>query len=179
MLNHLIAAALALTTSVATAGSLQQCGSELLTETGHEDRTQTMLSVAASLSSKHANVAAAVLMIGILETGLNPHPAHGAAGEVGTFQVLPSNLPWLAERCGIRGDPENVVVNAKLAACLLDSYLQQSDGDIGAAVAAYNAGPRAIKLVRDYKPLPRVTSYYLWRFQRMRERTSCSNQFGL
>jgi soluble lytic murein transglycosylase-like protein len=108
----------------------------------------------------------------VIETGLNPRPPRGAAGEIGTFQVMPATARAMAERCGVKGNPANEAVSAKLAYCYVELVHGLSGGDWYATVAAYNAGPSAIIRVKRYGMLPSVTANYLYKFNRLMERTN-------
>jgi hypothetical protein len=72
------------------------------------------------------------------ESGLNPFPKRGAAGEIGPFQLMPDT----ARRLGI-GDPFNPEQNAAGGIKLLHQLFAKF-GNWQKAIAAYNEGPRNV-----------------------------------
>lgn len=151
-------------------GGARDCGMELQQTLGHAPNWTTMSTVSTALEGKDATLVAATLIVGAIESGLSAKAPRGAAGEVGMFQIMPANIPWLSKLCGVRGHPRDEAVNAQLAYCLISHLYQLTDGDLDATVAAYNAGPRIIPRVLRYQQLPPVTSSYLWRFNRLLRR---------
>lgn len=156
-----------------TPPGLVQCGRDLVTELGGED-TAAVQDIVSAVSDKSPDLVAALLVIGALESRLTRHPAKGLAGEIGTFQILPSTIEWLQPQCSEWGDPVKLRTNTRLAACYLEHLLGEADGDLTAAVAAYNAGPSAITKYRNYRPLPGTTANYVVRFNKLKRGTTCS-----
>lgn len=153
---------------------LEACAYELVTEVGGS-RVETagpILAALVALKDKPADRVAAVLTIGLIESGLT-RGRPGAAGEIGMFQVMPATAAWAAKQCKIDGAWHLPSVNAKLAYCYFEYQYVDSGFDLYAALAAYNAGPRAILWVKQYKSLPKVTANYLVKFNRLMTRTSC------
>lgn len=174
-MNYLALAAAVLWAGAARAGP-RECALDLQAELGHAPNYTTAANVTNALSDKDPHLVSVTLTIGAIESGLNARAPRGAAGEVGMFQILPSNLAWLAKRCLVTGNPRREAVNAQLAYCYVEYLYEQAGGDTSATVAAYNAGPRAIQLVQGYRPLPGVTANYLVKFNRLMGRISaCRN----
>ncbi len=78
---------------------------------------------------------ALAIEVATAESGLNQN-AIGAAGEVGVFQLLPSSFPGV----NIADLQTNINAGVGYLASLLAQF-----GDPVAAVAAYNAGPTAVR----------------------------------
>lgn len=85
------------------------------------------------------------------ESGMNPHPARGASGEIGIMQILP-------ERARLEGvDPARLTdpeTNLRLGTTLLARYYSE-EGSVARAAMKYVAGPgvfgkRYAPDVRDY-----------------------------
>jgi soluble lytic murein transglycosylase-like protein len=78
---------------------------------------------------------------------------------MGLMQILPSTGAWLAPRAGVRWvgaqtlfDP---IANVRLGVAYLRQLLDRYDGNLDAALAAYNWGPGHIDgRLRDGTPLP-------------------------
>lgn len=153
---------------------LQGCAIELVSELDgdHLESAGPILDVLVALGDKPPEMVARLLVIGVIESRLTSGRP-GAAGEVGMFQIMPATAAWAAKECGIVGDYANRKVNAKLAYCYFDHLYKQSGFDRDAAVAAYNAGPKAIRWVHEYGTLPKVTANYLWKYNRLMGRTTC------
>ncbi len=71
------------------------------------------------------------------------------AGAVGLMQLIPSTGEETARRLGIhafrRGDLLKPALNVRLGTAFLSGLLKRYDGDFLRAVAAYNAGPKAVE----------------------------------
>lgn len=108
-----------------------------------------------------------VLLVGLRETNLNESPENGTAGEVGTWQVLPSTAkPYLREGESLK----NLKTNVRVASAYLKDMLRLADNDILLALAAYNSGPKAIKRLRNSRYIPGTTAnYVLWIIMRAKE----------
>lgn len=112
-------------------------------------------------------------VIGTIESGLNPHVQDGAAGEVGVFQILPRTAQYVSALCGIFGNPRDLRVNTRLAACYWRYLLHKASGDELLAVASYNAGPRVMDKLRRYEHIPNTTAQYLVKYIRLRKLNIC------
>ena len=112
-------------------------------------------------------------VIGTIESGLNPNVQDGAAGEIGPFQILPRTAGYVGALCGIFGNPRDLRVNTRLAACYWRYLLRKADGDELLAVAAYNAGPRIMARLRRLETINGTTANYLVRFVRLRNQNIC------
>lgn len=70
------------------------------------------------------------------ESGLNATPPDGAAGEIGTFQVMPANITAAGYTANQARDPTtNANIAGNMLASLYDKY-----GSWSAALSAYNTG---------------------------------------
>ncbi len=77
------------------------------------------------------------------ESTFNPH-AVSPAGAAGLGQVMPGTAEEIAERLGEPWDPDRIhdpVTSLRYGAYYLGTQLSAFDGDILAALSAYNAGP--------------------------------------
>jgi soluble lytic murein transglycosylase len=80
------------------------------------------------------------------ESGFNPE-ARSPAGAVGLMQLLPSTARKIADEFGVPYVPEQLFspwFNLDLAARYLKKLLSSFGGEVPLAVAAYNAGPKAV-----------------------------------
>lgn len=84
-----------------------------------------------------------VAAIARVESGFNPC-ARSRAGALGLMQVMPETASWVAKEMGI---PEfnpsllyNPQVNLRIGCWYLNHLLQEFDGNLVVALAAYNAG---------------------------------------
>lgn len=90
----------------------------------------------------------------------NPR-AISPAGALGLMQIMPATWTGLTARYGLGNDPfearANILAGAAYLREMLDRY-----GDLGAALAAYNAGPGRVDDWRaGARPLPKVTLVYV------------------
>lgn len=78
-----------------------------------------------------------------VESGFNPD-ACSDVGAVGLMQVMPSTADWAAEQMGFDDFHVDLLyqpeVNLLIGSWYLSNLLQEFDGDVVAALAAYNAG---------------------------------------
>lgn len=74
-------------------------------------------------------------------------------GAIGVMQVMPSNLK------AFRADTRSTVENIMAGAILLKQYLRAFDNDLILSLAAYNAGPRAVKKYKGVPPFPETQNY--------------------
>jgi soluble lytic murein transglycosylase-like protein len=78
---------------------------------------------------------------------------------MGLMQILPSTGEWLAGRVGVRWQgPQTLfdpIANVRLGVAYLRMLLDRYDGDLSAALVAYNWGPGHVDgRLRDGGPLP-------------------------
>ena len=86
------------------------------------------------------------------ESGFNPG-AVSSAGAEGIMQLMPSTAAGL----GVNAfDPAQAIDGA---AQLLGGYLQQYNGSVPLALAAYNAGPGAVAQYGGVPPYAETTAY--------------------
>lgn len=78
------------------------------------------------------------------ESGKQGQAAVSPKGAVGTMQVMPATGPEAARLAGLPWDPEafhnDAAYNELLGIAYLSELLRKYDGDVGRALAAYNAG---------------------------------------
>lgn len=99
-----------------------------------------------------------------VESGYNPR-AVSAKGAYGLMQVLPSTARSLST---VPVNQWSVHQQVTLGAAYLKQLLTMFKGDMALALAAYNAGPQAVKTHRDTIPpfaetrryVPKVLAYY-------------------
>lgn len=97
------------------------------------------------------------------ESGFNQY-AISSEGARGLMQIMPSTWDDLGGTGSIFNPGQNIKLGTKYLKGLLDEF----DGDLILAVAAYNAGPGAVKKHRKVPPyretrryVPRVLTYYI------------------
>lgn len=88
-----------------------------------------------------------------IESGFNPN-AVSPVGALGLMQVMPST----AELFGY-ADPLNPVSNVDLGARYLSRMIRDFDGDLELALAAYNAGPGAVRRFDGVPPFRETRTY--------------------
>ncbi len=76
--------------------------------------------------------------------------AKSSTGAVGIGQLIPSYKADFGKTCGLtdvrREDLDDEYINAYLSACYLKEQITAQNGNIGLALAAYNAGPNSSDL---------------------------------
>jgi hypothetical protein len=88
-----------------------------------------------------------------VESGFRPEVV-SAAGAIGLTQLMPDTAAWLG--ASDVHDPEaNLDTGARYLSFLLDQY----DGDVSLALAAYNAGPGNVDRFGDIPPFRETRSY--------------------
>ncbi len=94
-------------------------------------------------------------------TMLDGRPITSRTGAMGLMQVMPATWAGLRTRYGLGPDPfeprDNILAGAAYLREMYDRY-----GDLGAMLAAYNAGPdRADDYLASGRPLPAETRSYV------------------
>jgi len=104
-------------------------------------------------AAAHTGVPASLLAaVAKQESGYDPN-AVSSAGAEGLMQLMPSTASGL----GVNAfDPAQAITGA---AQLLGGYLQQYNGSVPLALAAYNAGPGAVAQYGGIPPYPETTAY--------------------
>jgi soluble lytic murein transglycosylase len=78
-----------------------------------------------------------------VESGFDPH-ARSSAGAVGLMQVMPDTANWVSQQIGFDDFHADLLyqpeVNLLIGCWYLSDLLNEFDGNITAALAAYNAG---------------------------------------
>jgi soluble lytic murein transglycosylase-like protein len=103
-----------------------------------------------------------VVAIAQAESGFDAQ-AISAAGALGLMQVTPETVALFGG-----GDPFDPAVNLEVGSRLLATLLEQFDGDMPLAIAAYNAGPGAVQRFGGLPPfretrrfVDRVLGHYI------------------
>jgi soluble lytic murein transglycosylase-like protein len=87
------------------------------------------------------------------ESAFNPK-AVSNKGALGLMQIMPANLA--AFRVNDPFDPwQNIMGGTRY----LKALIQRFDGQVPLALAAYNAGPRAVDMYRGIPPIPETEAY--------------------
>lgn len=98
----------------------------------------------------------ALLLAALVETESSFRPTVvSPAGAVGLTQVLPSTARWI----GAGGNLKNPDSNLEAGARYLSRMLDQFDGDLEMALAAYNAGPNAVRRHGGVPPYTETQNY--------------------
>lgn len=111
--------------------------------------------VAATLEAAGARVEVSPLLLEAVawaESRFN-HRARSPAGAIGMMQLMPAT----AAELGV--DPHDPEANVNGGARYLRQMLQMFDGDIERALAAYNAGPAAVRRYNGVPPYRETRAY--------------------
>lgn len=90
---------------------------------------------------------------GYQQTGTGGGTLKSSAGALGVMQLLPSTA------AGLGVDPNDESQNIAGGVKLLSQLLQQFNGDVTKALAAYNAGPVAVQKYNGVPPYPETQNY--------------------
>ena len=94
-----------------------------------------------------------VIAVATAESGLSAN-AVSPAGAMGLMQLMPGT----ARALGVQ-DPFNAYQNALGGATYLREMLQEFHGNVALALAAYNAGPGAVREYGGVPPYPETEAY--------------------
>ena len=95
-----------------------------------------------------------LLVASVVEVESTFRPTAGShKGAVGLMQLLPSTAGMSRARL------QNPRVNLDAGAAYLANLITRFDGDIGLALAAYNAGPRNVRNYEGVPPFPETQQY--------------------
>lgn len=97
-----------------------------------------------------------------VESRGNP-AARSPKGAVGAMQLMP------ATAAALRVDPYDREQNLLGGAAYLKAMLDRFDGDLSLALAAYNAGPEAVRLYRGVPPFAETKTYVAAVLRRLSE----------
>ncbi|HEV8242206.1 MAG TPA: lytic transglycosylase domain-containing protein [Thermoanaerobaculia bacterium] len=107
--------------------------------------------IAAAASEHHVD---SLLVASVVEVESTFQPTAGShKGAVGLMQLLPSTAGMSRARL------QNPRVNLDAGAAYLASLITRFDGDLGLALAAYNAGPRNVRNYEGVPPFPETQQY--------------------
>lgn len=124
-------------------------------------------SVSPSLNASQANITKMIefsaqqhgldpklaVAVATAESGLAPD-AVSSAGAVGVMQLMPETAQALGVR-NINDPRENIDAGVRYLKQMLDSF----NGDVAKAIAAYNAGPQAVKNYGGVPPYSETKAY--------------------
>lgn len=95
--------------------------------------------------------------------GKDGKPKRSSAGAIGIMQVMPETAPEAAKLAGLPYDKNayynDPVYNKLLGIAYLSQMLREFDGDVVKAVAAYNAGPEAVRKYGGVPPYAETQEY--------------------
>jgi len=95
-----------------------------------------------------------LLVASVVEVESTFQPTAGSnKGAVGLMQLLPSTAGMSRARL------QNPRVNLDAGAAYLANLISRFDGDLGLALAAYNAGPRNVRNYEGVPPFPETQQY--------------------
>lgn len=95
------------------------------------------------------------LLLAVMSTESNcKHNAVSPKGALGLMQLTPSTAKWLGA-----SNPMNVNQNINAAAKYLAYLIKEFNGDFNLAIAAYNAGPNAVKRYKAIPPYRETKGY--------------------
>ncbi|HXT22187.1 MAG TPA: lytic transglycosylase domain-containing protein [Thermoanaerobaculia bacterium] len=107
--------------------------------------------IAAAASEHHVD---SLLVASVVEVESTFRPTAGSnKGAVGLMQLLPSTAGMSRARL------QNPRVNLDAGAAYLANLISRFDGDLGLALAAYNAGPRNVRNYEGVPPFPETQQY--------------------
>jgi soluble lytic murein transglycosylase-like protein len=114
---------------------------------------QNISDIIKSAADRHQIDPKLAMAVAVAESGLEPQ-AVSPAGAVGVMQLMPET----ARSLGVRNinDPRD---NIDGGVRYLKEMLTTFNGDITKAVAAYNAGPEAVKQYGGIPPYPETRAY--------------------
>ena len=82
------------------------------------------------------------------------HNAVSPRGALGLMQLMPTTAKWLGAN-----KPMNIEQNINAAAKYLSYLIKEFDGNFNLAIAAYNAGPNAVKRYKAIPPYRETKGY--------------------
>ncbi len=109
--------------------------------------------IVSQISAKHGVDEKLVLAVIKQESGFNPTIV-SKAGATGLMQLMPATAKGL----GVT-DPKNPVQNVEGGVKYLKSMLNRFNGNVILALAAYNAGPNAVKKYNGVPPYKETQNY--------------------
>jgi soluble lytic murein transglycosylase len=98
------------------------------------------------------------------ESRYNPEAVSRSYAQ-GLMQIIPSTRDWIAGQMGLRLRPTDIfnpAINVRLGAYYLRAVLDQFDGDIEYAVAAYNGGPGNVERWLGDRLVLNREDFYRW-----------------
>ena len=116
------------------------------------DRRPADADAFSSAAASHGLSAQLVEAVAWRESRLDPR-AVSAKGALGVMQLMPAT----ARAMGV--DPRDPVANLDGGAAYLARMMQTFDGDVTLALAAYNAGPDAVKRHAGVPPYPETRAF--------------------
>jgi soluble lytic murein transglycosylase-like protein len=105
-----------------------------------------------SAAERHGLSAKMVEAVAWRESRFNPQ-AISPKGAVGVMQLMPAT----AREMGV--DPRDSAANIEAGAAYLSQMMKTFDGDLTLALAAYNAGPAAVRQYAGVPPFPETKAF--------------------
>jgi len=136
-------------------------GEAIVTSSTNQPRPYTPASVAAPTALKAALAVAGtqtemsadlIEAVAWTESRFNPS-ARSMRGAIGVMQLMPATAQTL------HVDPHQSVQNIRGGATYLRAMLQEFDGNLELALAAYNAGPEAVRRFHGVPPYPETQAF--------------------
>ncbi|WP_020396484.1 transglycosylase SLT domain-containing protein [Thiolinea disciformis] len=94
------------------------------------------------------------------QESLGDKSAVSPKGAQGLMQVMPETAKQVARTIGLSGyDPNNPEHNILVGSAYLKQQLDKYDGNVGLALAAYNAGPGAVDKYKGIPPFKETANY--------------------
>lgn len=115
-----------------------------------DSSTDSMINSAAAANNVDPLLVAAIASV---ETGYNQNTNPSSAGAIGMMQLMPDTA------AGLGVDPNDKAGNINGGAKYIKELLDTFGGDTTKAIAAYNAGPQAVKDYGGTPPYPETQAY--------------------
>lgn len=128
------------------------------------EKYKTLVSESANQFAVDAKLVQAVMMresiVAARKRGVSPETIGSPAGAQGLMQLMPGTAAGMAKELNMTGySLYSAADNIKLGTAYLSKMLYEQGGDITRALAAYNAGPGAVKKYGGVPPYQETQTY--------------------